>query len=257
MITEYNRLRALIQELETSLRSAPEGTFYTTRNGNYTKWYLYSGGRNFPVSKKDPENARALAAATFDRIRLKEAFVELGAIKSYLRNVSQDAATMSPEKYLAKYPEVRKLLKINPAWSEMVRKWASEPYTRSTREFKGTLYPTLKGDLVKSKAERDIADALFLAGIPYRYECAVSFDNGRTTFYPDFLIMHPLTGELYIWEHFGMEELGYYRRKNANKMYEYFDNSFVPGKNLICTCYSGEKELTKAQIQKTIDFYYK
>lgn len=110
--------------------------------------------------------------------------------------------------------------------------------------------------MVKSKAEKDIADALFLAGIPYRYECGISFNNGKTWYYPDFTIMDPGTGNLYLWEHFGMEELEYYRHKNADKMYIYFENGYIPGKNLICTSSSADRKLTKAQIRKIIDYYF-
>ncbi|MBQ9031229.1 MAG: hypothetical protein IJ106_07225 [Parasporobacterium sp.] len=188
-----------------------------------------------------------------ERDRLIKEIHDLEAAKAYLRNTGKTDS----EAYLEQHPELRKLLNAVPAWSDVVRKWAGEPYQKPTIEYHGTLYPTLKGDLVKSKAEKEIADALFLANIPYRYECAVSFNNGRTFYYPDFLIMNPKNGDLYIWEHFGMEDLSYYIKRNAGKIHDYFENGYRPGKNLICTYYSGEVPLTKARIRKTIDYYFK
>ena len=68
--------------------------------------------------------------------------------------------------------------------------------------------------------------------------------------------MDPQTGKIYIWEHFGMEDLNHYLRKNTDKMYNYFENGYIPGNNLICTS-SENRPLTKAQIKRTIDFYFK
>ena len=253
MVEEQTRIRTLISELESSLKDAPEGTFYTVRNKHYTKWFLYKNRKNYPVSKADIKTAKELAMATFNRIRLQEAKEELDAVNAYLRNVG----TTDSARYLADHPEVRKLLNTAPSLPDNVLDWANAPYKKPDKEFKGTTYPTLKGDLVKSKAEQEIANLLFLAGIPYRYECGISFDNGRTYFYPDFTIMDPVTGEIFLWEHFGMEELNYYRHKNANKMYVYFENGYVPGKNLICTFSNDNKKLTKVRIRETIDYYFK
>ena len=112
----------------------------------------------------------------------------------------------------------------------------------------------MKGDLVKSRAEKAIADALFAANIPYRYECGITFDQGRTWIYPDFTIMDPETGKIFLWKHFGMAEINYYCRHNANKMYTYFENGYILGSNLICTAETEEKKLTEAQIEEVIHF---
>ena len=254
MMEEKTRLNNLISKLEASLKNAPDGTFYITRDRKkYTKWNLYKNRKNISISKKDIKTAKELAAATFDRIRLKEAREELDAVNAYLRN----CGNTDSDKFLAEHPDLRDLLNSAPSLPDNVRAWANEPYIKPDKEYKGTTYMTLKGDLVKSRAEKEIANALFLAGIPYKYECGISFDNGKTYIFPDFTIMDPVTGKIYLWEHFGMEEQNYYRLRNANKMYTYFENGYIPGKNLICTFSNDVEKLTKARIQETINFYFK
>ena len=264
MQQEEKRLEEVIRETKNRLLEMPEGTFFTSGCGKQIRWFYYSRGKCFTIRKADRKFARALAEKKFLQHRLKEEETELEAVHAYLRN-SYDPEN---ERFLQENPELKRLLFDFPdpqdlgqsgsagSTEDQIRHWAAADYRKSDIPFKGTLYKTLKGDLVKSAAERDIANALYLAGIPYRYECGISFDGGKNYIYPDFTIMHPMTGEIFLWEHFGMAELDYYRHKNANKMYVYFDHGYFPGRNLICTYASDTFSLTKSQIQETIAFYF-
>ena len=253
MLAEYSRLSEQIRKITAALKDLPEGTFYSSWSRDHSKWYQYINGRSLLIRKSEKAFAKALASATFLRVQLKEAQEQMDAAKAYLRNIGDTDS----EAFLEKHEEIRMLLDISLPLSDSVREWANALYQKSTVPYKGTLYKTLKGDLVKSKAEKEIANALFLAGIPYRYEAAISFDGGRTFYYPDFTIMDPRTGKIFLWEHFGMEELNYYRNNNADKMYTYFLAGYIPGNNLICTSTSEDHLLTPAMIRKTIDYYFK
>ena len=250
MIEELNILSSNINNWQEQLKKLPTGTFYATRNGKYYKWLRYADGQIEVIKKSNIDLARASAFATFLRHCISDAEAETDAIRAYLRNVNESES----ERYI-KNPEIRRLLALSPVMSDMAAEWAAADYPKSALQYKGTCYKTLKGDLVKSRAEKDIADELFLAGIPYRYECVITL--GNKTYCRDFMIMDPSTGKIYIWEHFGMEDLNYYLHKNADKLYTYFENGYIPGNNLICTSSSEGRPLTKAQIRKTIDFYFK
>ena len=73
MKKELHQITDLIEELQASLKNLPEGTFYSVQNGKYTKWYQYTNGQCILIRKSDKSFARALAKATFLRVRLKEA----------------------------------------------------------------------------------------------------------------------------------------------------------------------------------------
>ena len=262
MIEEKNHLATLISKLNIQLDQLPEGTFHIIRNGRYTKWVSYRNGKRISLRKSDRALASRLAAKTFYRHLIQQAEQELSAIDAYLRN----CGNLNIHEFLDSHEEIRQLISdsipasLHPAdaapLQDRIREWMSAPYPHNPIVYKGTLYKTLKGDLVKSAAEQAIADALFLAGIPYRYECGLSFNNGRSMYYPDFVILHPRTGEIFLWEHFGMSELTYYCKRNADKMYTYFENGYVPGKNLICTAETDTLRLTAAQISKQIEYYF-
>ena len=251
MKSELERLRKQINELEQQLWQASEDTFHTVRNGKYIKWIRYRNGKQETIRKRDRKLAQTLAETAFARFRVNLMKQEYKAASAYLKL----CPVQDTNAFFDRNPGIRELLNISESLPEQIKKWAEAPYPKNEGVYKGTLYPTLKGDLVRSRAEQMIADALFTAGIPYRYECRLSLPGGAF-YYPDFTIMHPVTGEIYLWEHLGMEELDYYRHKNANKLYVYFDNGYVPGKNLICTISNDQYKLTPARVQETIRYYF-
>lgn len=252
MKEERERLLEIKKRAEDYIKNAPEGTFFASKNGHYFKWYTHNKGKKILIRQQDKELAYKLAKKAFAYFRLKETVKELKAIDAYMEHSSDADA----ESFLQEHEAIRQLITAQTPLPDRVREWANAPYQKNSTPYNGIQYKTLKGDLVKSKAEQEIADALFLAGLPYRYECAISFDNGKTFYYPDFMIMDPLTGKIYIWEHFGLSELNYYQHKNADKLYVYFDHGFVPGLNLITTASDDKNKLTAATIQQVIRLYF-
>lgn len=258
MKQELARLNQLESQMERRIQQFPEGTFYATRNGKTYKWFTYINGTKTLLRKSERKKAVLLAQKTFLQYQLKVLKKERKAIEKYL--ILCDYS--DEEAYLENHPEVKNLLveggfQFAGGENIHVSAWENAPYETSTVPFGKYVYKTLKGETVRSKTEKDIADALFINGIPYRYECRLEFNNGQVIYYPDFTILHPLNGHIYIWEHFGMAELNHYIHKNADKMYTYFLNGYLPGKNLICTYATDRDYLTQAEIQSIIDQYFK
>ena len=252
ILQEKSRLEKRIQRLEKSLQQAPEGTFYTVTRGKNIQWYSCIDGKRVYIRKKDREKAKRLALKQYYRFLLNEMKKDLQAASSYLRLCSNFDFNV----YLEDHPEIRELIYQGRTRIQKVRDWEKEPYEHSAITGKYQ-YKTLKGDLVKSLTEKNIADALFVRGIPYRYECRMVLSTGSHVVYPDFVIMDPATGNIYIWEHFGMSELSYYQARNADKLYQYFINGYIPGLNLICTASDDKNKLTQEQIGDIIEFFFK
>lgn len=117
-------------------------------------------------------------------------------------------------------------------------------------------YKTDKGDYVRSKSEKIIADMLFHEGIPYDYEQGVFLKKGGMRF-PDFTILNTRTGIIYRWEHFGgMDEDGY-RKKNTKKIADYENSGFVQGINLIMTFEIKEVPLNIEHVRKLMKTFLK
>lgn len=101
------------------------------------------------------------------------------------------------------------------------------------------IHKTARGELVRSKSEVIIADALFHNGLDYEYEPALILEGKVKR--PDFKIIDGDTGEEWYWEHCGMMSDTRYAKKWHDKEQFYAKNGIKQGKNLIVTEeYSGE-----------------
>lgn len=113
---------------------------------------------------------------------------------------------------------------------------------------------TIDGTLVRSRIEAIIYDHLVSAGLLVIYEFPIIIE-GRIV-YPDFLILHPLTGKLYILEHLGYwyhdAKGAGYRNNFCIKTVELASLGFVLGKNTLTTFEDGGGTIDTEKIDKMI-----
>lgn len=95
------------------------------------------------------------------------------------------------------------------------------------------IHKTARGELVRSKSEVIIADALFHNGLNYQYEPELIL-SGKVK-RPDFKIVDADTGEVWYWEHCGMMSDIRYAKRWHDKEAFYAKNGIERGKNLIVT----------------------
>lgn len=101
------------------------------------------------------------------------------------------------------------------------------------------IHKTARGELVRSKSEVIIADALSHNGLEYQYEPELILEGKVKR--PDFKIIDADTGEEWYWEHCGMMSDAKYAKRWAEKEKFYAKNGIVKDKNLIVTEeYAGE-----------------
>lgn len=112
------------------------------------------------------------------------------------------------------------------------RKWAEEPYEKSTYNPEGLRHPTSAGINVRSKSEQHIVEQLVNYGVPFRYEQVLRFDSVILS--ADFTF-EDYRCDAFYWEHAGMMDLDHYRNRHARKMKIYEANGIVPWRNLIVT----------------------
>ena len=107
---------------------------------------------------------------------------------------------------------------------------------------------------VRSKSEAMILMLLEQRHIPYRYESKLHL--GNRDIYPDFTLIHPQTGKMLYWEHFGMMDDAKYYRDACAKLEFYLSNQIYPLDQLIVTFETKENPLTTEKIEKTIQLYF-
>ena len=129
--------------------------------------------------------------------------------------------------------------------------WLSQPFTTSTYKPEEKVFKTRRGEMVRSKSELMQADTYFELGIPYRYECELTLEDG-TTKAPDFTLYHAPRRMTIYHEHLGlMDEEGYVNR-NIKKLREYEENGIYVGKNLILTFETAKHPFNVHQFRETI-----
>ena len=117
------------------------------------------------------------------------------------------------------------------------------------------IHRTARGELVRSKSEVAIANALYYHHIDYEYEPELKLEDKIKR--PDFKVEDYDTGVVWYWEHCGMMTDTQYRKRWEDKKKFYEKNGIVEGKNLIVT-YDDENggidtELIEKIIKDTFD----
>ena len=237
------QLKNEIAELEAKLADCPPGTIVICEIKGKNRYYHQKKSKDGTTMRKyindsNKDLAVALAQKAFFRSVLSDRKNELECVEKYLKaRVCVDYGT-----YLDENSRYKKLLVGN--------NWDNEEYDRNPSHPENLIVKAPKGELVRSKSEALIANALFDAGIPYRYECRL--DVGGVYIYPDFMVRIEKENKILLWEHFGKMDDPDYLQKVIRKMSLYVRNGYYPGKNLIATYESMADPLTVDVVQKII-----
>ena len=113
----------------------------------------------------------------------------------------------------------------------------------------------MKGERVRSKSEKIIADALEREDIPYRYEYPVCL-SGDLYIYPDFMVLNKRTRKEYFLEHFGMMDNPEYAEKMIRKIEEFEKNGIFPGEKLLMTFETRNRPLNTTVFEKIIQEFF-
>lgn len=196
--------------------------------------------------------AEKLALKKYLSLELEDAIHEKSALDFYLRHHNNNSG--KARKLLTEIPEFQTLLSshFNPQDKDL-NTWMHSTYEHNTKHPEQLTHQTGFGYAVRSKSELLIDYALHANNIPFRYESPLEL--GNTTFYPDFTIMQPKTGEIIYWEHFGMMDDPAYCKNVFSKLNLYVTNGIVPNINLITTYETKDFPLDTKQINDMINLY--
>ncbi len=116
---------------------------------------------------------------------------------------------------------------------------------------------TEKGELVRSKSEKILADKLALMDIPYVYEVPLYLEVQKRCVHPDFIVLNKRTRKEYYWEHFGMMDNIEYCEAMIKKIGAYQREGIFQGKKLIVTFETQNYPITTKCIEEIIKVYLK
>jgi len=255
---EKERLEKDIPRLEERLTHAPEGSLMVFRSGEKLKLYRRKSEDGIEkrvfLKKTDRKLAEKLAWKAYCIRRLADEKEELEAIEAF-----QKVFLRSPfrGKYLLS-DRMDSLLKnrdfMDLLGKEDLMAWAREPYEK-LNEFSNNLVHTgSDGENTRSKSEEIIKEVLIKYNIPYHYDAKL--DLAGNIVYADFIIRHPVTGEVYIWEHLGRMDEERYRRDAQDKLNKYLRAGYTPMLDLIITSETAKHPMSFYEAEAIVRHFF-
>lgn len=258
LLKEEQELNKLIDLIIANIRTAPEGFLRISQNRGIPQYYyrtkdtdgIYKNGEY--IKKDNIKLAYELAQRDYDQKILK-------AAKSRLNLVKQMLSAYSINDFLSIYEKQnihrQKLINTRGLSDEQyIRIWLEFKYTGKSFADGMAEISTDKGERVRSKSEKIIADMLNRKGIPYRYECPVTL-QGKGAVYPDFTVLNIRKRTEIYWEHFGMMDNNEYCENALSKVNSYIKSGIIPGKNLIITYETSKHPLETVIIDKIVNVF--
>ena len=241
LLEETEEMEKLSAKIGRELKRFPQGRLEVRlTKGKYTQYiHVQQKENNIKrsyIRKRNHKLAEQLAQKAYEikmrevvnrrRRALKES---IGVLKS------NDCSAVYLEETAARQALITPLI---PTDEQYIEQWYQEHPGDRNSYVKTTAYTTIRGETVRSKSEKMIADAYYMAGVPYVYEPTVILPNGRTR-YPDFAVLNVRLRRTYYHEHFGMMDDEEYRQNAILRMREYNKNGFPVGEQMIVT-FEGE-----------------
>ena len=140
--------------------------------------------------------------------------------------------------------------------SMLIEKFENETYEGlSFDENDHTEYYTNRGERVRSKSEKIIADELDRKQVPYKYEKPLQLivEGKQKEFHPDFTTMNKNTGKIIYLEHLGMMDNPYYYNNTLNKLDVYEKNGLLIGRDVLLFHESARQPLNTRIISNYIN----
>ncbi len=251
---EQLRLEKIIKQVKNRLNLAPEGSLRLSKSHNNIQYYCCKEENKSGdyISKNNFDLARKLAQKSYDKKVLELAEKRL----SQIRRITKDYTDNEMEKiFWDEHIERQKLIEpIELTWEQKVSEWKLKEYKGKDFQEGTTVILTEKGERVRSKSEKIMADYFYRNGIEYKYECPL-YLKGVGVVYPDFTFLSRKSGEEIYWEHNGMIDEPKYARNMVKKINAYENNGIFVGERLILTYETEETILNTGKIEEMVKRY--
>ena len=250
---ELIRMKQVEEEIEHTIKRAPEGTLRCSTSRGY---YQYYKGKKY-LDKNKREYIKQLAQKEYC-LSIKNTVKK---IKRSLEALIQIYRNEELEQLYRNLTPARKAV-LEPIFKpveEIVREFEAIQYTgKEFDELDITEFYTSKGERVRSKSEKIIADELYRYGIPYKYEMPIELDcwKRKVLVYPDFTVLNRRTGKRWIIEHLGMMDNPSYCESAMYKLDTYEKNGILLGDGLILLHETSNTPLNTIVMKRYIEHYF-
>ncbi len=251
LLKEQERLERILGMAKERLQDAPEGTLRLSSCRKNVQYYHCMPGtekNGTYIPKEQMGLIRSLAQKAYDEKIIRLAERRLSQIGKLTKDYNEDEIESV---YLREHAERQKLIDpVETIWKQQVERWAAQEY--QSKEFReGTaVILTQKGERVRSKSEKILADFFNQNKIPYKYE-KLLYLKGFGMVHPDFTFLSRKTRKEIYWEHDGRMDDPAYARNAVRKIQAYEENGIYPGEQLILT-FETERTILDIRMVKSL-----
>ena len=235
LLREQKRLERIQEKVIDNLKDVPPGTLRVSCGKNWTQYYhcMPDGKKNGKYIPKSEENLiRRLAQKAYDEKILKLTKKRLSQIKRITRDYEEEEIEdVFSKEHMGRQKWIRP---VEPTWKQQLEEWMSKDYRRKEFQEDAPIIMTNRGERVRSKSEKILADYFFQKGIIYKYECPL-YLKGIGVVHPDFTFLSRKTRQEIYWEHDGRMDDPIYAQNAIRKIQAYEKNGIYPGERLILT----------------------
>lgn len=224
-------------DLLSELKTLPEGILLCTDQKDGYRRYLqripakgnHKKEHRYGVKKK-PEVLRDLVRKEYVNGALEVIDEDISTLREAIsKYIPIDEKTIM-KSFLEEYPELNLGMYGSDEFVEEWRKGFKRINNYRPEDLKHT---AADGTGSRSKNELYIASRLDHYGIVYRWDCPTGIPGVFSV--PDFTIIRARDGKVIYWEHCGMMDDPYYKKRNTKRLREYEEAGIVPWDNLIVT----------------------
>ena len=272
LLQKEQQLKDLLNQIESKKSPAIDGRLRITHKRGKPVYYLDLNTERTSedkqkenqkrhskyIRKSEMEKIILLAQQDYEEKLCDEINKQLKALRSVITASKKYDENALENVYTRMHPCRKELIKpIVPDSDTFAKEWMEKPFVKKQiSDFEMEIY-TDKGERVRSKSEKIIADKYLKLGIPYRYESQlVLMEKGRpVTIYPDFTVLNKNTRKEYYHEHFGKMDSEEYCKSAMKRVELYTQNGIFVGDQLIITHETSDRPLSMPCFEKLIKKY--
>ena len=253
LVEEQKYLEKIADAARKSSLIVPEGRLRISKSKYNPRYYqCMEGGNEIYISKTEKDLPKQLAQKDYNKAVIKKAETRLKQIQKIMQDYSDDEIEKI---YTSMHKERQALVTpIEATWNQRIKKWYEEE--NDGKEFReGTaVILTEKGERVRSKSEKILADSFYRKNILYKYEKPLHL-KGYGIVYPDFTFLSRKKDKEIYWEHEGMMDRQEYARTAVKKIESYQTNHIYMGDRLILTFETEQCPLNFRIVENLIEKY--
>lgn len=255
LLYEQRRLEQILETTQKRAADAPQGYLRISGNQKWVQFYHCMSGEKRKgkyIPKENQDLVRRLAQKSYDEKIIRLVSKRLSQIKKITKDYEDEEIE---NVYLKEHKKRKKLVQpVEPVWEQRIDEWEHMEYCGKEFREDVPMILTERGERVRSKSEKILADYFSRHQIPYKYECPL-YLKGYGTVYPDFTFLSPRIGQEIYWEHDGRMDDPFYAQKAVRKIYAYEENGIYPGERLILTFETEKTVLDMKLAEKMIHRY--